>query len=162
MPLVVFTCMHTFHWMHCLFFLSTACLKLQCIGEIFHTVKITLVNTVAIRMNCHFKSICRKVTYENIKLVNHTKTSKIFCKTQEQYGFLYEAVLEALLWEDTAISVSHLSAYWTHLQEVDGKTGRSYISQQFQVSHKLNKSCERWFTITHLPCKQEQVWISWI
>ncbi|XP_072172795.1 receptor-type tyrosine-protein phosphatase alpha-like [Diadema setosum] len=55
-------------------------------------------------------------------------------QTPEQYAFLYEAVLEDLLWEDTEIPLSQFVERIRELQEnpAEGATNRSLLAGQFE------------------------------
>ena len=56
------------------------------------------------------------------------------CVWQEQYIFVYDALLEALKAGKTVIGCSQFTAEFDKLHAVDPASGKSKLQQQFQVS----------------------------
>lgn len=61
----------------------------------------------------------------------------LLCIIQEQYKFVYEAVLEYLLSENTAIPVNYFTSRLARLQDIDrnSKGRRTGMSVQFEVKY---------------------------
>ena len=59
-------------------------------------------------------------------------------QTQEQYNFVYDALLEALKSGDTSISCAVFRRKYRHLQEVNPDTGRVRMVEEFEVSRLLS------------------------
>ncbi|XP_030852469.1 uncharacterized protein LOC100890115 [Strongylocentrotus purpuratus] len=56
-------------------------------------------------------------------------------QTQEQYAFIYGAVLEDLLWRNTLIPVVHFTDHLQDLHSSGDGRGRSKMTKEFQVTH---------------------------
>ena len=60
---------------------------------------------------------------------------------QEQYIFVYDALLEALKAGNTAIGCSEFRDEFERLKQVDAKTGKSKLQEQFAVSTISKQEC---------------------
>nr|XP_054764961.1 uncharacterized protein LOC129271715 [Lytechinus pictus] len=58
-------------------------------------------------------------------------------QTQEQYAFIYAAVLEDLLWKDTAIPLIHFSAHLQDLHASADEYGLSKMTKEFETLKSL-------------------------
>jgi len=67
-------------------------------------------------------------------LLPHMQKSCVQCILQEQYIFVYDALLEALKAGKTVIGCSHFKSEFDKLCAVDPANGKSKLQQQFDVS----------------------------
>ena len=75
--------------------------------------------------------------------------------TQDQYVFIYDAVLESLTCEDAQIPASGLSNVTEKLKEKDRETEKTVLETQFHVchTHQCTQSvCDKCLGVWHLLC----------
>ncbi len=60
---------------------------------------------------------------------------KMFCGfcLQEQYIFVYDGLMEALMTGETSTPCPHFKEEYDKLQEVDAETGKSKLQSQYEV-----------------------------
>lgn len=76
---------------------------------------------------------------------------------QEQYFFVYNALLEALKSGNTVISCSEFRSVYEALCRVDDKTGKSRLQEQFEASQKQHKlfKLQFWWTFHFMHADTE-------
>ena len=67
-------------------------------------------------------------------------TRKLFFLFQEQYLFVYDALLEALKSGNTSLKCHTFAEDYEKLCEKDPKTGKSQLQVQFEVNIQLTKN----------------------
>jgi len=73
-------------------------------------------------------------------LVGCVDTSCAVLLVQEQYIFVYDAILEALKCGDTAVPCTELRQKYARLLKVNPETGKSFCQEEYEV-----KRCLCWF-----------------
>jgi len=74
-------------------------------------------------------------------------------QTQEQYNFVYEALLEALKSGDTSISCAVFRRRYRELQEVNPESGHVRLEEEFEVSScELFDHCQLVFYLVMMIC----------
>ena len=74
----------------------------------------------------------------------------IFPLFQNQYAFIYDALLEAVIVGDTEIGVKDLSARISDLERINPETNKSLLVEEFEVCILQCKTV-RQITVTLLP-----------